>query len=473
MTGEKLGSGMSGSVVVVKHRMTGQEFACKSVYFNRLNQEIENDLRTELDLLKQLDSPHIIKIYESWEDKKHLHILLERLTGGELYTNLIEREAYTESHANDLFKQMLKSIYYCHAHGIAHRDLKLENFLFESPKANELKLIDFGLSKKYCTGRAIRSMSSVVGTTYYIAPEVLKLRMGRGGKKGYDKECDMWGLGVILFMMLCGRPPFDAKTGNDEDIFRVIIKGNYRMDDNEWLDVSSECKDLVRKLLQKKPNKRITASQALKHPWISESHNVPFSPKKLNTRSWVDNVHKFTKFPKLKQTAIEMIAFSLSLTELKDLRREFEKIDTDNKGVINLEAFLKSTAGKMAPETAKDIFTKLDASESGFITFSEFTSAALSKKVFMDENHIVEIFSKLDDNHSGFIDLNNLEHHFGHMYTSEQLKEMLSEADMKKTGHISLAEFKVAIRGHAGVPEQGELSASSPPLPAPSKQAHS
>jgi len=454
MTGEKLGSGMSGSVVVVKHKVTGTEYACKSVFFSRLNQEIESDLRTELDLLKQLDSPHIIKIYESWEDKKHLHILLDRLTGGELYTNLIERESYTEQHTHNLFKQMLKAIYHCHAHGIAHRDLKLENFLFESPKAEKVKLIDFGLSKRYCTGRTIRNMCSVVGTTYYIAPEVLKLRTTKGqGGKGYDKECDMWGLGVILFMMLSGRPPFDAKTGDDEDIFRAIIRGNFRMDDDEWAEISNECKDLVLKLLQKNPRKRITASQALSHPWIV-GQNVAYSPKKLNTRSWVDNVHTFTKFAKLKQTAIEMIAFSLSLTELKELRDEFEKIDTSNKGVIDYQAFLVNTAGKLSPEAAKDIFDKLDVNNSGYLTFSEFLSAALGKKVFMDEDHIAEIFSKLDDEHSGFIDLKNLAHHFGHMYDAEQLQEMLTEADLSKTGHISLDEFKKAIRGHVGVVDE-------------------
>jgi calcium-dependent protein kinase len=326
-TNRKLGSGMSGSVYVIKHKTTGQEFACKSVFRSRLNKEIEQDLRTELDLLRQLDSPHIIKLYETWEDKKHLYIVLEKMSGGELYNNLIEMDHYTEKHACDLFKQMLRAIYHCHSHGVAHRDLKLENFLFESEgDTSFLKLIDFGLSKKYMGGGSnkIRTMKSVVGTAYYIAPEVLEMRYnrssrGKKGKSGYDRECDMWGLGVILYMMLCGRPPFDSETGSDEDIFDKVLDGRFTMKGKDWEDISSPCKDLIQKLLTLDPKERITASQAMKHPWI-RSNSVAFSPRKLNNKKWIGKVQKFAGFTKLKQAAIEMIAFKMSVGEIKELR---------------------------------------------------------------------------------------------------------------------------------------------------------
>eukprot|EP00939_MAST-03C_sp_MAST-3C-sp1_P000179 g179.t1 len=453
-TNSKLGSGMSGSVFVIKDKRTGKEYACKSVFRSRLNKEIEQDLRTELKLLRQLDSPHIVKLYETWEDKKHLHIVLEKLDGGELYTNLIEREHYTEKHANELFVQMLRAIYHCHCHGIAHRDLKLENFLFEDEDDDSyLKLIDFGLSKKYlCSDRAIRSMKSVVGTAYYIAPEVLEMRQ-YGKKKGYDRECDLWGLGVILYMMLCGRPPFDSDTGNDEDIFDRVMKGKFSMKGEDWKDVSDECKDLVRKLLTKDPKKRITASQAIKHPWVAAKAEITFSPRKLNTKAWIGNVQKFTGFGKLKQAAIEMFAFSMSVSEIRGLRKTFEEIDTSGRGVIDVDEFIKATSSKMAEEQARKVFGTLDSNGKGLVTFTEFISAALSEKYLQDEDAITEVFNKFDSNHNGTIAVQDLEAHFGHLYSAKDMENMIGEADLNHSGKITLEEFKNAIQGHLQIDE--------------------
>ena len=212
-------------------------------------------LSSELKILMTVDHPNIIKLYEVYEDSKFIHLVMEYCSGGELFQKIFDNGAFTEHEASNLMYKLLHAINHLHNEKISHRDLKPENILYKSESpASDIKIIDFGLSSKF--GEAEEQMHTVVGTPYYVAPEVLE--------KNYGPECDVWSLGVILYFMLAGKPPFSGS--NNLEVFEKIKECNVRMDEEVWESVSSDAKDLILKLISKNPKQRLTASQAMEHP---------------------------------------------------------------------------------------------------------------------------------------------------------------------------------------------------------------
>jgi calcium-dependent protein kinase len=186
-------------------------------------------------------------------------LIFRRLcTGGELFDRIIKEEFFTEQVAAKVFKQILQALNYCHSMNIVHRDLKPENFLFVSPDANaDLKIIDFGLSK-IMEGGKLQRMKTRAGTPYYISPEVLA--------GNYDVSCDMWSAGCMLYILLCGYPPFYGD--NNQEILQMVARGVFDYDGEEWDDIAAEAKDLIGKLVTR-PERRLTAAEALQHRWLT------------------------------------------------------------------------------------------------------------------------------------------------------------------------------------------------------------
>lgn len=206
---KELGNGSYGRVYRVKHKITNEIRACKKMIKDKINDL--DGFNKEIEILSQLDHPNIIKLYEIFEEKKFIHLIMEECTGGELFDRIIDNvnndKMYTEKEAADIFKQIMSAICYCHAQKICHRDLKPENILFTSNERNSsIKVIDFGLSKPYMQNikGKVNKMKTRVGTAYYVSPEVLK------GE--YNENCDIWSAGVILYLMLSGFPPFNGNT---------------------------------------------------------------------------------------------------------------------------------------------------------------------------------------------------------------------------------------------------------------------
>lgn len=203
----------------------------------------------------------MIKLYEYFEDAENVYLVNELCTGGELFDRIIKNEYFNEEMAAKIFKQILMALNYCHQVNIVHRDLKPENFLFESPDDDsDLKIIDFGLSKILDGGR-LQRMKTRAGTPYYISPEVLT--------GNYDMSCDMWSAGCMLYILLCGYPPFYGD--NNQEILQMVSRGVFDYDGEEWDDISNEAKDLINKLIVR-PERRMTAAEALQHPWLR--HNI-------------------------------------------------------------------------------------------------------------------------------------------------------------------------------------------------------
>ena len=219
-----LGGGHFGSVRVAyrKNEEPRKFYAVKSISKKNLSVKDLADLVKEVEIISTLNHPNIIKFYESYHDKYYFHIVMELCTGKEIFDKIVSDGKISEKIVAKIITEVLHAISYCHSKGITHRDIKPENILFASPESDaQIKLIDFGLSRKYNTNE---KMHTILGTPYYIAPEVLK------GE--YDQKCDNWSIGAITYIMLCGQPPFNAETNNE--IFIKIVKSELRVDGDEW-----------------------------------------------------------------------------------------------------------------------------------------------------------------------------------------------------------------------------------------------
>lgn len=230
----------------------------KVISLNDENHVEKKIVRTEIGILLRLKHPNIVQLKDIFETETHLYIILELVKGGELFERIVERGFYTEKDAAAAVKELCEAVAYLHENDIVHRDLKPENLLYASETDDSvLKLADFGLSKMLAPEVV---MQTVCGTPGYCAPEVL---LG----KQYGREVDMWAVGVIAYILLCGFEPFYDERG-DQAMFRRILKCDFEFVSPWWNDVSLSAKNLVSKLIVLDPSKRLTAKQALQHPWV-------------------------------------------------------------------------------------------------------------------------------------------------------------------------------------------------------------
>mmetsp|Transcript_15070 Transcript_15070/g.12785 ORF Transcript_15070/g.12785 Transcript_15070/m.12785 type:complete len:287 (+) Transcript_15070:121-981(+) len=245
-----LGHGHFGTVrlgISIAHK--DRKFAIKIVSKEKIKKELHL-LKRELVILRKLDHPNLIRFYETYQDPKFFYFVMEYCEGGELFDRLAKFKQIDETEVAKIMRKAFSAVKHIHTIGIVHRDLKPENFMFKSNDPDsELKLIDFGLSKLF-GDEPDKKMKSMVGTPLYAAPEVLN------GE--YDERCDNWSLGVMMYVLLSGNPPFDGD--NTQEIFKKIMEGKYSMNGPEFKRVSRQAKDLISKLLIKNPDKRFTAS---------------------------------------------------------------------------------------------------------------------------------------------------------------------------------------------------------------------
>ncbi|VDM32610.1 unnamed protein product [Hydatigera taeniaeformis] len=215
-------------------------------------------------LFCRLSHPNIVQLFDAFEDEDSYYLIMELVTGGELFDRIVDKGSFTEKDASDLIRQVLLATEYMHSREVVHRDLKPENLLFHSPlPTSKIMISDFGLSRIDGTEE---SLSTACGTPGYVAPEVLSAQAGR---KGYGKEVDCWAIGVITYILLCGYPPFYDES--DQELFRQIQKAHYEFDSPYWDEISDSAKSFIRSLLQKDPSQRASCTQALAHPWIAKN----------------------------------------------------------------------------------------------------------------------------------------------------------------------------------------------------------
>uniref|UniRef100_A0A8C1VI91 Calcium/calmodulin-dependent protein kinase IGb n=1 Tax=Cyprinus carpio TaxID=7962 RepID=A0A8C1VI91_CYPCA len=250
---EVLGSGAFSEVFMVKERKTGKLFALKCV---KKKNKRDVNLENEIAVLRRIKHDNVVCLEDFYESRTHYYLVMQLVSGGELFDRILDRGMYSEADASLVIRQVLEAVSYLHKNGIVHRDLKPENLLYYSPDENsKIMISDFGLSKMEEKG----IMSTACGTPGYVAPEVL-------AQKPYSKAVDCWSIGVITYILLCGYPPFYEET--ETRLFSKIMKAQYEFDSPFWDDISESAKDFIRNMMQKNPKMRYDTEQALRHPWI-------------------------------------------------------------------------------------------------------------------------------------------------------------------------------------------------------------
>lgn len=385
-----------------------------------------------------------------FEGNRHLHLVTELCTGGELFDRIIARGHYSEADAAVLVRKICDAVKHCHDRDICHRDLKPENFLFETPAEDaELKVIDFGLSRMD-DGLSAGVMTTRVGTPYYIAPEVL----GRH----YDKSCDLWSIGVITYILLCGYPPFYGDT--DPEIFASVRAGRYDFDSPEWTHVSAEAKDLISRLLLLDASKRLTADEALRHPWLSGF--APSTEINLNSNIF-SSLKRFTGNNKLKKAALAVIADQMTESEIVELKNQFMAIDADGNGVITVAELadaLRTMGHGMIESEVTELVKGIDIDGDGLVDYPEFLAATMKRNLANKEEYLVNAFNYFDTKKQGVITKADLVQFMG---SEDQAQEVIDEVDVNGDGLISFEEF-VGMMERKGFGDESEIGGSSDDL---------
>lgn len=431
-----LGSGISGEVREAVSKITGGHVAVKTLSTVNLTPKKFELLFNEVEVYLKLDHPNICKLLEVFEDETAIHLVMELCSGKELYERLAQLRRYTEHDAADVTIQMLEAINYCHAHNICHRDIKLENWVYANPSVDApLKLIDWGMSRIY-TGVP---MTQVHGTVYYVAPEVLA--------GNYDKKCDVWSIGVIVYMLLSGSPPFGGQ--HDHEIIHKIRTAEVSFEGPRWAGISQGAKDFVLFLLNRDPSKRPDAQQAMGHEWLKKTVNTQEeSSEPMNIDIDVlKNIQKFSRQNAIRRAALGLIALSMTQGDVEDVEEEFRKLDKNKVGTVSLDELAKVLQNQlhMSQAEAKLIFNRVDQTGDQEIHYTEFLAAALQAKMIINEKYIREAFQKFDVDNTGLISEEDLRRVLGDEYKGEDVGQILRQVDYKNNGYIDYDEFFKAL----------------------------
>ncbi|CAL5369088.1 unnamed protein product [Camellia sinensis] len=440
--GKLLGHGQFGYTYVATDKSNGDRVAVKRIEKNKMVLPIAvEDVKREVKILQALTGhENVVQFYNAFEDDSYVYIVMELCEGGELLDRILAKKdsRYSEKDAAVVVRQMLKVAAECHLHGLVHRDMKPENFLFKSPKEDSpLKATDFGLSDFIRPGKKFKD---IVGSAYYVAPEVLKRKSG--------PESDVWSIGVITYILLCGRRPFWDKT--EDGIFKEVLRNKPDFRRKPWSTISNSAKDFVQKLLVKDPHARLTAAQALSHAWVREGGDALEIPLDISVLA---NMRQFVKYSRLKQIALRALASTLDEEELADLRDQFDAIDVDKNGAISLEemrqALAKDLPWRLKESRVLEILDAIDGNTDGLVDFTEFVAATLHVHQFEEHNSEIwhqrsqAAFEKFDVDRDGYITAEELKMHTG---LKGSIDPLLEEADIDKDGKISLSEFRRLLR---------------------------
>jgi len=459
---QHLGSAAMGCTVrKCEKRKTGEHFAIKSFVFEKKNTKAQKQVRQmlhmEIDLLRSLDHPNIIRPYQTYETDSEFHLVMELCTGLDLGDR-----CFRDRKAREVVRKLCNVIAYVHSKGICHRDLKTENILFDNEGPDgEIKLIDFGMSRRFVEGLA---MSERLGTPYCMAPEVLS------GE--YTEKCDMWSIGVITFKMLTGKHPFVGDT--DEELVDNMV--NLRWGWPKKPSIHPDAKEFVGSLLKLQPHRRWSANRALLAPWLT---NSPYdndtsknerlfqtmrsrrlsgietgkgtiwerrmAPSKSFSHSMVRAMRNYSEYGLLQRTALMMIAYDLNPIRIRELRHAFLAFDTEMNGVITKDELTEALkAMKVKDDEIEVFFQSMDHGRDGQINYCEFLAATIQAMVGeggLQDDMLLALFERFDSDSSGFISIENLKDILGETYSNQDISAIIKEADFKKNGRVDFDEF--------------------------------
>ncbi|CAE8636063.1 unnamed protein product [Polarella glacialis] len=444
--------------------MDSVKFAVKSFSLRGIDEAAKIQLAGELEVFLSMDHPHVARLHGVYEAEEKISLAMECMTGGELFDRVVQKEVFTEKDAALSTWHMLQSVSYIHREGVVHRDLKLENFLYDAPGSEFLKLIDFGFSKFY---KGLK-MNEALGTLHYAAPEVLRKDYRSG-------SCDMWSLGVIVFILLSGCMPFARET--DAETMRAIVKGSYTMKPGRWGHISKQGIDFVRRLLVVNPKERLTAKGALVHPWIRQRRGGSGDFVGGTELSIAQGFISFAKATRFRRACLQLMAWSLTLDERRQLRQAFIELSDSHGGVVkkkDLDELLKGricdVEGKPCP-TLIEAVAMLDFGPNDEIRYSDFLAAMMACTDFdAREGAMRATFRRLDANGGGYISEKDLQEVLGEGADVRGIiLEIADEAryngEVPAHHKVSVEEFMAYLKGgdqqleSHGIPEKWQYSA--------------
>ena len=455
---EKIGEGYYGEVWKVENKITGNICAMKKmIKKQKTSIEDEIGIMNEIEVMKKLDHPNIVKIFKFYITEEAFYLIMELCSVGELYYEIINCESFTEEKAAYIMYQILSVVFYCHSNNIIHRDLKPENILIEKKESNgfiRIKICDFGTAKMFEKGRIERK---IVGSSYYIAPEVLS--------KNYDEKCDLWSCGVIMYILLSGRAPFEGNT--DQEVMEKVRLGKYSLSVTPFDKISNEAKDLIQSLLKIDPLDRISADEALKHPWfitnntrqkVNDILKDPYKEKIIE--KFMSNLKAYRNINRLQQISVAYLVHNFpQMEEIENAYKVFNKFDVNGDGRVSREEFkgglrsFTSLSQEQLEEESERIYKVIDTNYNGFIELEEFVRAAIDKSIFINNDILKFAFLFLDKNETGKITIEDLIEIFNQNNSNicnpvieKQLRSIFEEVDLNKDGKISFEEFKIMMK---------------------------
>jgi len=445
-----LGEGSFASVYSVENKITGEIRAMKIINKSAsCSIEDDKEIFNEINILRTMDHPNILKIFEFYSNKESYSIVTELCSGGELFQEIIEKGPFNEKYCAYVMYQIFSAINYCHKMHILHRDLKPENILIAKRDKNDfplIKICDFGTSKMFEKGTVQRKL---VGSSYYIAPEVLK--------KHYDEKCDIWSCGVILYILLSARPPFGGES--DSEIMEKVSKGKYDLKSPPFDTVSHEALDLIKSCMTMEVSKRISAEEALKHPWLQMNKAKELFSQIKNTdtiKKLVDNLKNYHSISVIQETALAYLVHNFpQKSDVINACKLFNMIDLNGDGKITQNELYEGLNKVLKTDTLKNdvaiIFKNIDMDDNKYIEYEEFVRGAVNKEKFLSEEILRFAFRYFDKDGSGEITFDEIEAVFKQSITDkskvhENLKKIFAEVDLNGDGIITFEEFATVMR---------------------------
>lgn len=446
LTAESLGVGASGHVLLASSRhAVGKQVAVKSFVLRKLSQVERSLLEVEVSVSLTTDHPHMVRVLDVYEVKGRLHLVMERMEGGELFDAVVE-SAFSEHRATGAIQQILSAIAYMHSKGIVHRDLKLENIMFQRADGERLKLMDFGLSSFLKRG----FLEGSCGTNDYMAPEVWD--------DFYTEQCDIWSLGVLAYTLLSGNMPF---SGTVAEIRQKVAKGKYTLEGQPWCGFSAEARDFIQSLLQVNPALRPSAQMAFAHPWLARTPHPPtLQPSTIAALSAYPSIAPF------KRLSLKMMAMSLPCVEEEAMLSQFMALDRSRRGVISLQD-LKVALAQNCSEKGygeEEIFAALCGPQASMtdneISYSDFLAVMIPTCVVVNNDSLRVAFRKFDVDASGTATAQNLKSLLSS--SAEDAEALVREANSSASGAISFPEFAHFMRADERRGQISRASASRP-----------
>ena len=442
----KIGKGVYGSVFLANNTQLNIMVALKRI--DRRIYLLDDSVQETIEILKLLDHPNIIRMYECILSPKYLYIVNDYCSCGELFTN--KKKPLSEHQLAFIFFQIFSALVYLHNNNIIHRDIKLENILISDieiepntkVKYFHVKMIDFGGAKVF---EKSNLENEVFGSNLYIAPEVLKRK--------YNEKCDTWSVGVLLHLLLVGRAPFEG--GNITDTLNKIRKGKFNTNDEIFLKSSEEVQDLIKQLLEVKVDKRLSAKEALEHPWFTK-FDASFIYNNLNENIIINFINRLIQFKiknKFQQIVLAFIVHNITEDEeVRNIQKLFRLFNKNNDGWLTKEelyiGLCKYKDEEEINEIIDGIFLMLDSSNSGFIQYEQFLRACLRKEKILNDKYLLYAFNFIDKDGIGKLTIQSIKHSFGgneNNISDAVFENIFKEIPHIKDNEMNYEEFKIMM----------------------------